>query len=549
MSTATRLRRRDEAREIIVFERGPYVSYANCGLPYYVGGIIEDRSSLLLQTPESLRARFALDVHTGHEVTAIDAGAATVHVRDLATGETSSVAYDTLVLAGGSRATRTPSDGTVPTVTLRTIDDVDTITDLLSTAGERPRAVVVGAGFIGLEAVENLIHRNALVTLIQHSGQVLSPLDPEMAAPVASRLESAGVVVRMNTRVQTIADGRVVLSDGDTVAADLVIDASGVHPDTALALSAGVALGATGGIAVDAQQRTSVPLIYAVGDGTEKIDHVSGQPTLVTMAGLANRHGRAVADAIAGHHPQDAVAALGTAIVAVLGLSIAMVGWNEKRLRTAGRAHRVIHLHPSSHAGYYPGAEQMAMKILIDPDDDTILGAQIVGGNGVDKRIDIIATAIAGGITASGLAHLELAYAPQYGSAKDPINMAGYIAENTRGGLTPTIQWHELEAARTAGATIVDVRSPSEYANGAIPGAWNISLDDLRGRHAELPDTPLIVHCQVGQRGHTATRLLQQLGHSVRNLDGGFLTWSAGAGQSLPARTTPRPHPVIEPED
>lgn len=532
MSAATRLRRLDEQRDIVVFERGPYVSFANCGLPYYVGGVIEERSSLLLQTPQSLAARFALDVRVRHEVVGIDAAGKTVTVRDLDTANELVEPYDTLVLAGGSSAGVGPTAGIVPTHTLRSVDDVDRVLEVLGAIDGQPRVTVIGAGYIGLEAVENLLHRGALVTLVQRGSQILSPLDVEMASPVERMLRDHGVDLRFGTTVTGARAGVVVLSDGTDVRADLVIEASGVHPEAGLARAAGISIGQTGGIAVDDHQRTSDPSIFAVGDGVEKIDAIDGAPVLVTMAGLANRHGRAAADALAGVGDAGAAPALGTSIVGVLHMTIATVGWSEKRLRASGRAHRVIHTHPSSHAGYYPGAEQMALKLLVDPTDDSILGAQIVGGDGVDKRIDVIATAMAGGITASGLSRLELSYAPQYGSAKDAVNLAGYVADNLRTGATRTVQWHDLAALVDERATLVDVRSAEEFAAGAIPGAINIPLDHMRDRHLELPTTGLIVHCQVGQRGHTASRLLTQLGHDVSNLDGGYLTWHAGVSSA-----------------
>ncbi|TFD13417.1 CoA-disulfide reductase [Cryobacterium sp. TMT1-2-2] len=527
MSAATRLRRLDESAEIIVFERGHYVSFANCGLPYFVGGIIRDRGDLLLQTPESLGARFALDVRVDTEVVQIDRKAQTVAVRDLLTDETSVEHYDRLVLAAGASARSNASeDSTVPTHTLRTVDDVDHITAVLASVAAAS-AVVIGGGFIGLEAVENLVHRGVHVTLVQRGPQIFTPLDPEMAAPVLDRLRERGVDVRLNATVTGTSAVGIMLSDGSTVPADLVIDASGVRPDVTLAAQAGLRIGESGGIWVDGTQATGDPHIFAVGDGVEKTDAVSGSGTLVTMAGLANRHGRSVADSIAGT-PGQAAPARGTSIVAIFGLTVALVGWNEKRLIAAGRTHRIVHTHPANHAGYFPGAEGMSIKLLIDAESDAILGAQIVGGSGVDKRIDVLAVAMAAGLSASALTRLELAYAPQYASAKDPINQLGYVASNLAEGTSVNLQWHELEEARSNGAVLVDVRSAGEFAAGSIPGALNVSLDDLRARLDELPRVPLIVHCQVGQRGHTAARILTQNGFDVRNLDGGYRTWLAG---------------------
>ncbi|MBD7958165.1 FAD-dependent oxidoreductase [Microbacterium sp. Sa4CUA7] len=542
MSAATRLRRLDETAEIIVFERGRYVSFANCGLPYHVGGVIEERSALLLQTPESLRSRFALDVRTEHDVTAIDRDARTVTARDTRTGETMTETYDHLILAmGGTPRQTTPvGDDAPPVVTLRSVEDVDRVTEVLASlpAMTTARAVVMGAGFIGLEATENLVRRGLAVTLVQRGTHALSPLDPEMASPVADELARHGVDLRIATTVEGLTPTGVTLSDGSDIDAQLVIDARGIDPASHLAASAGLRLGPSGGIAVDEHQRTDDPRIFAVGDAAEKTDAVSAEPTLVTMAGLANRHGRAAADVIAwetGHldaPPAAASPALGTAIVGLFDLTIALVGWSEQRLAAAGRAHRVIHTHPTDHAGYFPGAERMAMKVMVDPGTGLILGAQIVGGHGVDKRIDVIATAMHARLPAVELAQLELAYAPQYASAKDPLNMVGYIADNLASGVADTIQWHELPRAMDAGATLIDVRSPQEYAAGGIAGSVNVPLDALRDGIDALPPGELIVHCQVGQRGHTAARILTQRGRRVRNLDGGYLTWKAGAHAS-----------------
>ena len=525
MSAATRLRRLSEDADIVVLERGGHVSFANCGLPYYLGRVIGERNNLLLQTPASLGARFALDVRVHTEVTGIDRAAKTVHVRNLITGVDSVEPYDALVLSPGATPVRPPIPGGERMLTLRDIEDVDAAMAQLESAPQS--ALVIGAGFIGLEMVENLVHRGLDVTLVELGDQVLPPLDIEMAGPVAERLREAGVDVRLGTQVTELGSDSAVLSDGSVVVADFVIASIGVRPETSLAVGAGLELGERGGIRVDDQLRTSDPSIYAIGDAVEKTDAISGEQRLVALAGLANRHGRLVADAISGKTitVRDA---LGTAVVGMMGLTIAATGWNEKLLRSRGREIRVFHTHPASHAGYYPGAETMSLKLIADAATDEILGAQGVGGDGVDKRIDIIATAMAGGITASELADLELAYAPQFSSAKDPVNMLGYVALNALDGLTGSIQWHELEAAIDAGATLVDVRTPAEYADGAIPGSINVPLDDLRERFGELPAGRLIVHCKVGQRGHTAVRLLAQLGRDAVNLDGGYLTWSAG---------------------
>lgn len=530
MSAATRLRRLDDDHDIVVIERGPYVSFANCGLPYYVGGEIENRSSLLVQTPESLRARFALDVRVRHEVVGIDRAARTVHVRDIDSDVEESLAYDHLVLSPGSLPVAPPpaDDGAVAVLTLRTVDDVDRIVDRLDTGATR--VVVAGGGFIGLEAVENLVRRGIRVSLVHRGAHPSRPLDAEMAGPLIDELRRHDVDLHLSDEIARVTTTGVELTSGAQIDADLVIDARGTRPDTALAAAAGLSLGPTGGIAVDPWHRTSDPRIFAVGDAVEKTDIVSGSAGLVTMAGLANRHGRAAADAIVlGPDAVDAAdPATGVAILRVFDLVIATAGAGEARLRAEGRPHRVVHTHPTDHAGYFPGAERMAMKLLVDPGDDRILGAQIVGGHGVDRRIDVLSLAMQTGVEASRLARLELAYAPPFGSAKDAVNQLGYVADNLRAGLTRTVQWHELAEAAADGATVIDVRSPAEVAAGAIPGAVNIPLDVLRAGDADLPDGPLVVHCQVGQRGHTAARLLTAAGRDVRNLDGGYLTWLAG---------------------
>jgi rhodanese-related sulfurtransferase len=318
-----------------------------------------------------------------------------------------------------------------------------------------------------------------------------------------------------------------VLDDGSVIPAEFVLGSVGVRPETSLAVAAGLELGARGGIRVDERLQTSDPNIWAIGDAVEKTDAITGEPRIVALAGLANRHGRLAADAIAGREVRVRDA-LGTAVVGVMGLTVATTGWNEKLLRARGRDLRVIHTHPASHTGYYPGAEPMSLKLIVDAETDAILGAQGVGGDGVDKRIDVIATAMTAGLTAADLADLELAYAPQYSSAKDPVNMLGYVALNAADGLTPSIQWHEVDAAVAAGAIVLDIRTPGEVADGAIPGSVRIPLDELRDRLDELPGGGLIVHCKVGQRGHTAVRLLAQHGRDAVNLDGGYLTWKAG---------------------
>jgi NADPH-dependent 2,4-dienoyl-CoA reductase/sulfur reductase-like enzyme/rhodanese-related sulfurtransferase len=524
MSAATRLRRLDEDAHIVVIERSGHVSFANCGLPYHVGGIIEERSSLLLQTPQSLGQRFGLDVRVRHEAVAINRDRRVVTVRDLDTGFESHLHYDALVLSPGARPVRPPIPGIERALSLRDIEDTDA---MVAAADSARTAVVVGGGFIGVEMAENLVQRGLEVALVEATPQVMAPLDPEMVAPVHERMREAGVRLHLDTAVTEIGPDDVVLSTGERVSADLVIAAIGVRPETSLAAAAGLRIGPRGGIAIDHHFRTSDDRIYAVGDAVEKRDALDGSDALVPLANTANRQGRMVADVITGRRATDRPV-LGTAIVGVFGLQVAATGWNEKRLRAAGRPYRAIHSHPYSHASYYPGADAMSLKLLVDPRTDAILGAQGVGASGVDKRIDVVATALTGGISASELADLELAYAPQFGSAKDPVNMLGYVADNLRNGTTTTLQWHEIESVREEGAVLLDVRTVAEHEQGAIPGSMNIPVDELRGRLGEIPDGPVVVYCAAGVRGHTATRVLVQSGREARNLDGGYTTWFAG---------------------
>lgn len=524
MSAATRLRRLDERAVITVFERGGYVSFANCGLPYHVGGVIAERDALLLQTPASLGRRFGLDVRVGHEVVGIDRTARSVRVREVATGREFDEPYDDLILSPGASPIVPDVPGAERARTLRTIEDTDALVAAL--AAEPRTAVVIGGGFIGLEVAENLVHRGLDVTVVELADQVLAPLDPELAALVADELAGHGVRVATGVSLTAIGPADVVLSTGERLPADLVVAAIGVRPDSRLAADAGLAVNDRGGIVVDDHQRTSDEHIFAVGDAAQKADAVSGGAAMVPLAQTANRHGRLVADVICGRETASRPV-LGTAIVRVFGLAAATTGWNEKRLRAAGRPYRAIHAHPGSHAGYYPGAETLHLKLLVDPATDAILGAQGVGRDGVDKRIDVIATAMAGGVTASGLADLELAYAPQFGSAKDPVTMLGFIADNLASGRADSVQWHEVADEQRRGVPVVDVRTPAEFERGHIPGSVNVPVDELRDRLDEVPEGDVIVTCQVGLRGHVAESLLAQHGRHVRNLDGGYLTWSA----------------------
>ena len=523
MSAATRLRRLSNDLEIIVLERSNYVSYANCGLPYYVGGVIEKESSLLLQTPESLHSRFRLDVRVANEVISINPKSKSLQLKDLAKNTAYELTYDKLVLSPGATPIVPPLPGVERAMTLRTVEDVEAIVSKVSTKPNS--AVVIGGGFIGVEIAENLIHKGIKTSIVEASDQVLAPLDPEMATLVATEMRSKGVELYLGVSATEITANSVLLNTGEVLPADLVILAIGVRPDVSLAKSASLKVGSRGGIVVNDFNQTSEADIYAVGDAAEKTDSLDGSATLVPLANIANRHGRVVADHIVGRRIRP-VKTIGTAIVKVFDLMIATTGWNEKRLSKTNIEYRIIHAHPNSHAGYYPDAKQMALKLIFDANSGEILGAQGVGIEGVDKRIDVIATAIRGGITAAELADLELAYAPPFGSAKDPVNMLGYIAENLISGLTKNAQWHQIDSYLKDGYQLLDVRSVAECDLGMIPGSTNLPVDEIRERKAELLNKKVLVTCQVGVRGHTATMLLQELGFNAVNLDGGYLTWS-----------------------
>ncbi|CAB4710528.1 unannotated protein [freshwater metagenome] len=492
-------------------------------MPYYVGGVIEDEAALFLQTPASLHARFRLDVRVLTEALEVDAQSKTVSIRNLVSGDISSLSYDKLILSPGASPIVPNLPGAELAMTLRTVEDVELIVEQVKLA---PRtAVVIGGGFIGVEIAENLVHKGITTSIVEATPQLLAPLDPEMASFVSAEMVRNGVHVYLGDSVTAITAQSVSLASGSVLSSDLVIMAIGVRPDTALAKSAGLTIGDRGGIEVNDFNQTSNPDIYAVGDAAQKRDALDGTSTLVPLANLANRHGRVVADHINGLTVRP-VLTIGTAIVKVFDLIIATTGWNEKRLIAAKRPYQAIHTHPGSHAGYYPGAQTMSLKLLLDPTSGEILGAQGIGKDGVDKRIDVIATAIRGKITAPELADLELAYAPPFGSAKDPVNMLGYIAENLVSKLTGNVQWHEVEAYREKGYALVDVRGAGEYARGTIPGSINIPVDEIRERISEFTNKNVVVNCQVGQRGHTAALLLKEHGFNALNLDGGYFTWS-----------------------
>jgi NADPH-dependent 2,4-dienoyl-CoA reductase/sulfur reductase-like enzyme/rhodanese-related sulfurtransferase len=529
-SAAARARRLSEEAEIILFERGPDVSFANCGLPYYLGGEIVGREKLLITTPERLHARFKLDVRTRSSVEAIDRAAKRVRVRDLASGREYEETYDKLILAPGAAPLRPPLPGIdLPGIfTLRNLQDVDHIKQRVD--GGIKHAVIVGAGFIGLELVENFVKRGIATTVVELQDQVLPPFDREMTTPILETLLAKGVKVFLRQSAeefeQTAEGLGVRLKSGDRLSAELVILGIGVRPENKLAVDAGLEIGPRGGIRVNEFLRTSDPEIYAVGDAIEIKDFISGDPAQVPLAGPANRQGRIAADNIFGR-PVKYRGTQGTAIVGVFDRTAAMTGASEKVLRRDNRPFRKVYIHPAHHAGYYPGAESMTLKVLFHPDSGKLLGAQAVGGAGVDKRIDVLAVAIQAGMTVFDLEEMELAYAPQYGSAKDPINMAGFVAAGLLRGDHPQVDIETILAKPPSERPyLLDVRTPSEFSAGHIDGAVNVPVDDLRSRLNEIPrNQEIAVYCQVGQRGYLATRILLQNGYRAANIGGGYKTF------------------------
>ena len=526
MSAATRLRRLREDAEIIIFEQGPHVSYANCGLPYHVGEVIPAEKDLLLQTPTSLKNRFNLDVRVNSRVVKLNPEAKTVEVKNLATGEEYTESYDSLVLSTGAKPRMVPIPGLERAHVLRDVPDAIAIKELVDQKKIKT-AAIIGAGFIGVELAENLQHRGIQTTIVEFRENILPQFDPEMIEPLQAELVKNGIKLALAAETAEVTANSLILKDGREVPADLVVAAIGVVADHELAVNAGLKIGEAGGIWVDDQMRTSSPDIYAVGDAAEKTSALTGQNQMIWLANLANRHGRLVADVIAGEKVA-AKRSIGTGIIGAYGMAAALTGLTEGLAKRMGIKHQVIHLHPGSHAGYYPGAERVSLKVVFDPETGKILGAQGVGKDGVDKRMDVIATAIYAGLTIDDLMNLELAYAPAFGSAKDAINQAGYVGNNVRDGKTPNIQWHEVEDAQAQGAVVVDVRTQGEHQNGNIPGTQLIPVDTLRDHVEDLKGRDVIVTCQVGQRGHTATQILRSHGIKVRNLDGGYTTWRSG---------------------
>ena len=551
-SCAARLRRLDEKAEILMVERGPYVSYANCGLPYHVGGSIEQESSLLVATEQMFRGMFAIDCRTRCEVVGISAAQKTVQLKNHATGEVTTEKYDKLVLSPGAAPIRPPLPGIdLPGIfSVRTVPDARNIREWLDredkedrsgldkytafqTVTKPRRAVVVGGGFIGLEMVENLVHRGLEVTLIEKLNQVMPPLDPEMARLVERYMVKHGVQLELNDGVagfQQSSDGslEVLTSSGKCHPADIVILAIGVRPETELAKMAGIELGQRGGIRVDEQMRTSDPDILAVGDAVEVKDFVTGQWTLIPLAGPANRQGRIAADVIAGRDSRYR-GTQGTSICQIFEGTIAQTGVSEKVLVQLGEVDfEKTYLYANSHAGYYPGAKMLAIKVLFRKSDGRLLGAQVLGEDGVAKRIDAFAMAIQAQLTIYDLEESELSYAPPYGSAKDPVNFAGMVAANLLRGDMPLTHWDSAD-----GAFLLDVRNPPELAVEAVPGAVNIPLPQLRSRLDELPrDREILVICRSGGRAYYATRILLQNGFQARNISGGMLSRSHRVGTS-----------------
>ena len=536
-SAGARARRLCEDCELIMFERGPHVSFANCGLPYFVGGEIAEQDSLLMQTPESLKARFNLDVRIKTEVIRIDRASRRIRVRQCETGDEGEEVYDALILSTGASPMKPPISGIDRPghFVVRNIPDVERIMKWSSDC-QRCRAVVVGGGYIGLEMAEQMRRRGFDVTVVEALPQVMTPLDPEMAAWLHAELRANAVTLHLNDPVVSFEPPSeqeparasiVVLKSGQRLPADSVVLGLGVKPEVSLAREAGLEIGKLGGIRVDEHLQTSDPHIWAVGDAIEVRDGVTGQWALIPLAGPANRQGRIAADSILGR-PTRYEHTWGTAILRLFTLTAGCTGANEKSLQRAAIPFQVIHLHPGSHAGYYPGAEPIALKLLFATDTGKLLGAQAIGHDGVDKRIDVLATALKAGMTVHDLAELELAYAPPYGSAKDPVNLAGMAAENVLAGDVALAQWNEVAWLNPSTTLLLDVRRPEERAQGFIPGSTHVPLDELRQRLSELPrDLEIITYCHTGQRSYIAARLLTQHGFRVRNLAGSYRTWRA----------------------
>jgi len=525
-STAARLRRLDETAEIIMFERGDYISFANCGLPYYIGGEIKNRDDLLLQTPEGFKKRFNIDIRIRNEVTAIDSGKKQINVKNLSSGDTYTESYDKLVLSPGAEPVRPPIPGidSERIFTLRNVPDTDLINDFIDKHKPK-RAVIVGAGYIGLEMAENLRRRDMLVAVVEMVDQVLPVMDQEMAGFIQPALHKHNVALWLNDAVANFRPSNsrieVGLKSGMELSCDMVILAIGVKPEVKLAGQAKLEIGTTGGIKVNEELQTSDPDIYAIGDAIEVRDFALDNPTLIPLAGPANKQGRMAADNICGGNRQYN-GTQGTSILKIFDLTVAMTGASEKALAKTNMDYEKLYIHPANHVSYYPGAEQMHIKLLFTKPEGKILGAQIVGSHGVDRRIDIFAVAIRAGLTVFDLQELELAYAPPYGSGKDAVNMAGFAASNILEGTMEVVHWNQLDEADY----ILDARSAGEFKRGNVPSSVNIPVDEIRNRLNELPqDTTINVYCTVGIRSYIACRILMQNGFIAKNISGGFITY------------------------
>lgn len=532
-TAAARIRRLDENAEILVFERSGYISYANCGLPYYIGDVITDPQDLTLQTPESFFTRFRVTMKVRHEVTALHPDRKTVSVKNLETGEEFEESYDKLILSPGAKPTqpRLPGVGLEKLFTLRTVEDTFRIKEYINTSHPKS-AVLAGGGFIGLELAENLRELGMEVTIVQRPKQLMNPFDPDMASFIHSEMRRHGIRLALGHTVEGFEekDGGVdvLLKDEAPLHADMVVLAIGVTPDTALAKEAGLELGIKGSIVVNDRMETSVPDIYAAGDAVQVKHYVTGQNALISLAGPANKQGRIIADNICGGDSRYQ-GSQGSSVIKVFDMTAATTGINETNAQKAGLATDTVILSPMSHAGYYPGGRVMTMKVVFEKETYRLLGAQIVGYEGVDKRIDVLATAIHAGMKATQLKDLDLAYAPPYSSAKDPVNMAGFMIDNiAKGSLR---QWHLKDAdslPRDGSVTLLDVRTPGEYSRGHIEGFKNIPVDELREHLDEIEkEKPVYVICQSGLRSYIATRILEGNGHEAYNFSGGFRFYDA----------------------
>ncbi len=539
-TAVARLRRLDETSKIVMFEKGEHISFANCGLPYYIGEVIPNRDSLLVHTIEGMSKQLNVDIRNFNEVIKINRAEKTVTVKDIKTGEVYQESYDQLILSPGAKPIVPPIKGLDQAnnvFTLRNIPDTDRIKAWVDKKKPK-KAVVIGGGFIGLEMAENLQHRGVEVTIVEMADQVMAPLDFEIVAIVHQHIEEVGAKLILKDGVKSFEDHgkKVVLSSGKELESDITILSIGVRPENELAIDAGLAVGARGGILVNEILQTEDPNIYAIGDAIEVKDFNQQTPTMVPLAWPANRQGRIVADNIYGKNITYK-GTLGTAIAKVFDLTVAVTGNNEKTLKKLGTPYEAVHIHPASHASYYPGGFPISLKLTFNPDDGTIFGAQGVGRDGVDKRIDVIATAIKGGLTIFELSDLELAYAPPFSSAKDPVNMLGYVAVNVANGVLKNVHFDEVHQLLMNGATFVDVREKVELELGKIEGTINIPLGELRGRLTELPkDKPIYVLCEVGLRGYVATRILAENGFEAFNLSGGYKTYATvyGKGNKSP---------------